>query len=308
MTNIGSIQSVPLREVWPHEAHDFTRWLQHNLHELNRVTGLELISAEREQFTANFRVDLVAEDSSGRRAIIENQLERGNHDHLGKLLTYALNLDAKIAIWIVTHATEDHQRAVMRLNEEISTVDFYLIQLAAIRINDSPPAPIFTKLVSPTPEARQIGKYKREQNDTDQRRQQFWEALLARADQTKPPFANVSPTHAPWLGLHPSWPANLGCSLNLQGNRAYIKVAFPKTESQLSDILTKLETWKVEIETAIGHPILIHDGDDSRRSFRLDVLINDSLGLDSDVDVWPTLHQQFIVVATRLNEILPAYL
>jgi RecB family endonuclease NucS len=98
---IGKIKRVPLRDVWRHEALEFTKWLQDNMDVLNEVVGLSLSNAERERSAGDFNVDLVAEDAAGNPVIIENQLERSNHDHLGKLLTYLVAIGAKAAIWIV---------------------------------------------------------------------------------------------------------------------------------------------------------------------------------------------------------------
>ncbi len=80
---IEKLKRVPLREVWKHEARDFTRWLEENIDVLNEITNLDLSNVEHEQSTGNFKVDLIAEDGSGGRVIIENQLEKSNHDHPG---------------------------------------------------------------------------------------------------------------------------------------------------------------------------------------------------------------------------------
>src|SRR3954447_8494271 len=88
-TRIGKIERVPLREVWRHEAHNLTTWLEENIDVLNDALDLNLTNVEREQAAGAFSVDLVGEDDSGGTVIIENQLERSNHDHLGKLITYA---------------------------------------------------------------------------------------------------------------------------------------------------------------------------------------------------------------------------
>lgn len=37
---IGKLERVALREVWRHEAYDFTRWLQDNIDVLNEALGL----------------------------------------------------------------------------------------------------------------------------------------------------------------------------------------------------------------------------------------------------------------------------
>ena len=98
---IGRIQRVGLRDVWRHEALDFTKWLEENVDVLNEATDLQLSGVEREQAVGAFSVDLIAEDEDGRPVVIENQLEKSNHDHLGKLLTYLVGIEARKAIWIV---------------------------------------------------------------------------------------------------------------------------------------------------------------------------------------------------------------
>lgn len=89
---IGKIVRVPLREVWRHEAHDFTRWIEDNIDVLSDVIDLELATAEREQAAGTFSVDVVAEDAQGNPVVIENQLEKSDHDHLGKLITYLTSM------------------------------------------------------------------------------------------------------------------------------------------------------------------------------------------------------------------------
>src|SRR5256714_14477763 len=117
MSDIGKIQRVLLRDVWKHEAHNFTRWLQENLDVLGDALGIPLANAEREQSAGDFSVDLIAEDSAGNAVIIENQLEKSDHDHLGKLITYLAVSEAKTAIWIVAHPRPEHVSAVSWLNE-----------------------------------------------------------------------------------------------------------------------------------------------------------------------------------------------
>src|SRR4051794_2543054 len=96
-TAIGKIERVPLREIWRHEALDLTTWLEENIDVLDDALGLSLADVRREQSAGAFSVDLVAEDGSGGTVIIENQLERSDHDHLGKLITYTAFMDAQAA-------------------------------------------------------------------------------------------------------------------------------------------------------------------------------------------------------------------
>ena len=83
---IGALSRIPLREVWKHEAADFTTWLEQNVDILNEVLDITIVNAERERSAGAFRVDLVAEDEHGNTVVIENQLEKSDHDHLGKVI------------------------------------------------------------------------------------------------------------------------------------------------------------------------------------------------------------------------------
>jgi RecB family endonuclease NucS len=103
--------------VWKHEARGFSQWLQNNIEVLNEALDLKLVNVDREQHAGDFSIDLVAEDEGGGTVVIENQLGKSDHDHLGKLITYATALDAKVAIWIVSQPRPEHVAAVTWLNE-----------------------------------------------------------------------------------------------------------------------------------------------------------------------------------------------
>ena len=123
---IGRIRRVGLRKVWSHEALDFTTWLEENVDVLDDPTGLRLSAVEREKSAGAFSVDLIAEDKDGRTVVIENQLERSDHDHLGKLLTYLVGIQAQQAVWIVADPRPEHVSVINWLNES-SSADFYLL-------------------------------------------------------------------------------------------------------------------------------------------------------------------------------------
>ena len=156
---IGRLRRVPLREVWPHEALDFTPWLEENIDELNNVIDLSLSVVAREQSAGDFNVDLVAEDESGNPVIIENQLERSNHSHLGQLITYLAQIGARAAIWIVADPRPEHVSAISWLNES-SPASFYLLKLEAVRIGESLPAPLLTLIVGSSETSQSVGEDK----------------------------------------------------------------------------------------------------------------------------------------------------
>ncbi len=150
--NLSKLNTVELRDVWGHEALDFTNWLAQteNLTLLSEEIGVDIKLIQTEANVGRFNVDILAEEeSSGRKIIIENQLENTNHDHLGKIITYASGYDAEIIIWIVGDYREEHQKAVDWLNEHTDEhIGFFLIKIELWQIEGSNPAPKFEVVVS----------------------------------------------------------------------------------------------------------------------------------------------------------------
>ena len=196
---IGKIERVPLRQVWPHEAHDLTTWLEENPDVLSDAVDFELTSVERERSAGAFSADLLGEDTNGRTVVIENQLERSDHDHLGKLLTYVAFFDAGAAVWIVAEPRPEHVRAITWLNEA-SPADFFLLKIEGIRIAGSPPAPLLTRIVGPSAESRQVGEVKKDRAERHELRHRFWTQFLEHARARTNLLSGLSPTDENWLG------------------------------------------------------------------------------------------------------------
>jgi hypothetical protein len=158
---IGKIVPVALREIWKNEANDFTSWLAQNLEALSETLDLsiEFIEQERRVDDSRFCIDIWAEDEEGNSVIIENQLEKTDHTHLGQILTYAVNVEAKTIIWITKESRQEHIAAIDWLNK-FSEKKFFLVQLSAIKIGDSDPAPQFSVICRPSPEMKVIGRGK----------------------------------------------------------------------------------------------------------------------------------------------------
>jgi hypothetical protein len=154
---------------------------------------------EREQNVGDFSVDLLAEDAAGNPVIIENQLEATDHDHLGKLLVYLSNLDAKAGLWLSPNPRPEHVNAATWLNEA-GVADFYLIKVEAVRIGDSPPAPLFTQIVGPSEQSREVGEVKKKFSERHHLREQFWTDLLKYADTQTDLHSSVSPGKYSWVG------------------------------------------------------------------------------------------------------------
>lgn len=177
--NLDTIQKVPLREVWPHEAHDFTKWLaeEQNLATLGMAVGIELELIETESSVGSFNVDIYAQESgTGRKVIIENQLEDTNHDHLGKVITYAAGKGAEVVIWVVAHARDEHRQAIEWLNQHTdSDFGFFLVEVELWKIGGSLPAPRFGVVEQPNEWTKTV-KLSEGLSETEKVKLAYWTA------------------------------------------------------------------------------------------------------------------------------------
>lgn len=157
---LGKLEKGDLRKVWLHEAIDFTNWLalDENLKLLSDEIGIDIKLLQTEAQVGKFIADILAEEeNTGRKVIIENQLEPTNHDHLGKIITYASGYDAEIIIWIVESTREEHVRAIDWLNEHTDEdINFFLIKMEIWKIGDSPYAPKFQVISQPNDWAKAV--------------------------------------------------------------------------------------------------------------------------------------------------------
>ncbi len=291
---IGKINRWKLRDVWKHEARDFTTWLEDNIDALCEPLGLSLSGIEREKRAGTFNVDLTGtEDTSGEIVIIENQLEKSDHDHLGKLITYLSSLEAKIAIWVVAEPRPEHIRAIAWLNESRSA-SFYLVKVEAIAIDDSPPAPLFTLITGPNEEAIQVGDKKRAISEQHLALVRFWTALLKSASNQTKLHANITPAASNWIGSGAGLPPGLG--LNYVTRRKdsnielYIDLGKDKEEHNI-DVFENLYEKREAIESECGSP-LSWERLDGRRACRVACRFDDAGYLDEDL--WPELHEKMI--------------
>jgi hypothetical protein len=304
---IGRLVRLPLRAVWGHEAYDFSQWLQENIEVLNAALDITLVNVDRERAAGSFSIDLVAEDEGGSTVIIENQLEKSNHDHLGKLITYLTAMGAKAAIWIVADPRPEHVAALTWLNAS-GSADFYMVKVEAVRIGESPAAPLFTMIVGPSDEAKEVGITKKEIAERYGIRKRWWAQLVERSASVSKLHAHITPGEYGWIGTSAGV---RGLNLNYVvfqtecAAELYIDRGKDSTAENKS-IFDQLYASKDAIEKAFGHE-LSWEKLENRRASRIRYTAQNG-GYRSPEEQWPQIQDQIIAAMNRLEVALRPYL
>lgn len=303
---IGRVTRVPLRSVWKHEAYDLTRWLEENIEVLGEAIDLPLANPEREKNAGSFSVDLVAEDPSGDAVVIENQLGKTDHDHLGKLLTYMVSREAKTAVWVAADPRPEHVKTVGWLNES-TDASFFLLKIEAITIGDSEPAPLLTLVVGPSEEARSVGTAKKELAERHITRQKFWTQLLQKARAQSTLHAAISPSQSTWVGTGAGM-SGLSYNYVIRQHEAAVELYIDRgkgSDEENRRILERLREHKSDIERAFGGA-LEWDWAEGRRACRVRFTIEK--GGYKDADAWGELQDTMVDAMTRMAGALSPFL
>lgn len=199
MTNalrgLGRLALVPPREVWPHEAHDFTPWLLANADVLSDLLGMELDLEVAEHPVGGFSLDLFGHDTAtGRVVIVENQLEVSDHTHLGQILTYAAGTDPATIVWVAPAFRPEHRAALDWLNTRTDEhTRFFGVEIAVVCIGDSELAPMFKLIAQPNDWEKTVratlhadGLSKKAALYSD-----FWTAWLKRVQHEQPAWSRA---------------------------------------------------------------------------------------------------------------------
>lgn len=252
---LGKLVEVNIKKVWGHEQYGFSAWLsqENNIKELSDVLGLSLSDIETEKFVGNFRCDILAKDEGSEKIVlIENQLEPTNHDHLGKIITYASGLNASVVVWIVEKAREEHASAIEWLNEHTDeTLDFFLIEVHAYQIGDSKPAPMFKIIEQPNNFSKTTKAASKDgsMNKAMAKRLEFWNMFNDVIDTRGKPFSKRKATTDHWYSVSiGSSKCNISIDLVNRENRVRISL-WIYDDKELFDMLFN---YKDEIENSLN--------------------------------------------------------
>jgi len=304
---IGKMEKVPLRDVWKREVKDFNNWLFENIEVLGEELDINLTAIEKEKKIGSFSADIIAEGSTGDTVLIENQLEKTDHDHLGKILTYVSNLEAKKAIWISNEPRSEHERATEWLNELSSDIDFYLVKIELYKIGDSPPAPKFTVIAGPTESGKVAGIEKKELAERHKKRLEFWKILLEKSKNKTPLFSNISPSKDSYISTG-GGKSGLAYLYNITYKYASVSFYIDRGKDSGEEnkkIFDNLFTHKDEIEEIFEGKLTWQRLDD-RRSSRVCKIYN-YVGLN-DKEKWDKLQNEMIEDMIKLEKAFKKYI
>ena len=305
---LGKLEEVDIRKVWPHEQYDFSKWLatEENIKELGDALNLSLTDVETEKFVGNYRCDILCKDEiTGKMVLIENQLEPTNHDHLGKIITYASGLDAAVVVWIVASARDEHASAIEWLNKHTDDeISFFLMEVHAYKIGDSDPAPQFKIVEQPNDFVKIVKAVSKnaDMNESQKNRLEFWTQFNEVVDSKGKPFNKRKATTDHWYNVAIG-SSDASISIDLVNKEHKIRVSLWINDNK--DIFDVLFQRKDEIETALGFGLEWNRLDNKKASYICTYI----KGLDfKKQDNHPMLMEQIVDLVLKMRNVFPKFM
>jgi len=280
--SFGKLKKLNLREIWQNEATNFTPWLAENIGELSEALGMQLELNQREAGVGDFSLDLLAVDlGTSRTVVIENQITQTDHDHLGKLITYASGFDASVVIWIAESFREEHRQAMEWLNQITDTgTEFFGVTIEVLQIDDSKPAYNFNPKVFPN-EWRKTKKASSSELTPKMEAYQNYFQLVIDELREKHKFTNARKTQAASWYSFASGYSGITYGVNFaKGNRARVELYISLTQKESNKkIFDLLIDEKSDVEREFGAELEWERLDD-RQASRIALYRNGSIDDD----------------------------
>jgi len=268
---LGKLEIVNLREAWESEDRSFTPWLadERNIRILGNALGMELEVRQAEASVGPFRADILCRDTAtGELVVIENQLEKTDHKHLGQTVTYAAGLDVRTVVWVAQHFTDEHRAALDWLNRvTLEDFRFFGLEIELWRIGDSAPAPKFNLAATPNDWSKTfkgVSSVRGTHSEGEKRQLEFWggfrDFLTEKGEPYKPPTIYARGYN--WWGL-----GRTGVVLSVTMNATKVRVAVGIETRTYPEWFKSLEHSSSEIEQALGFNLDWVFSEDKKRSY-----------------------------------------
>ena len=305
---LGKLQEIDIRKVWPHEQYDFSKWLasEENIQELGNTLNLSLTDIETEKYVGNYRCDILCKDEiTGKVVLIENQLESSNHDHLGKIVTYASGLDASFVVWIVASARDEHASAIEWLNKHTGDeISFFLIEIHAYTIGDSEPAPQFKIIEQPNDFSKTVKSIAKstDLNESQKCRLEFWTQFNDILEQRGKPFNKRKASTDHWYSVAVG-SSECQITIDLVNKEHKVRVGLWITGNKVR--FDYMFQHKEKIEDKLGFPLTWQRLDEKKAS----LICTYIQGLDfKSQENYPELMNESIDLVVKLREVFSKYI
>jgi len=246
---LGKLEKVDLRQIWQTEGQDFTPWLarEENLEMLGEAIGIELELEAQEKDVGKFRADILCKNTEDDSLVlIENQIEKTDHRHLGQLLTYAAGLQSVTIVWVAAKFTEEHRAALDWLNERTDKeIRFFGLEIELWKIGNSPAAPKFNVISKPNNWSKTVSDAAKEienqtTSETKKLQYRYWIALVDYLEEVRSKLRPQTPSPKHWLtftigrsGFH------LNALLNTRENKIGIELVITDEGKAFYQLLLK---------------------------------------------------------------------
>ncbi|MEW6607352.1 MAG: DUF4268 domain-containing protein [bacterium] len=281
---LSRLKKIDLREQWSREPTDFTNWLaeDENLQLLGDEIGIDISLIQTEASVGKFNVDIFAEEeNTGKKIVIENQLESTDHDHLGKLITYASGFDAEIVIWIVKDVRDEHKQAIDWLNEHTDDkINLFAIKMELWQIDNSPFAPKFQIVSKPNDWAKAIKKSTSQSglSDTKLMQLEFWTRFkeYAQNNNSSLRLRKAYPQHWYDISIGNS-KAHLALIVDTQNNQLRCELYIPDSKELFHALCNYKDDISREIDSSLEWMELVgKKASRIKTTFDIDVINNDN--------------------------------
>jgi hypothetical protein len=309
MKTLSKLEKVKLRDIWSHEATDFTQWLgkEENINDLLDEISISAENVVTEDGAGRYNVDITADETeTGKKIIIENQLEVTDHKHLGQLLTYASSFDACIIVWVVADYREEHKKAIEWFNENMSEeISFFLVKTEVWKINDSEPAVKFNVIVEPNNWSKIIKNSTSSKSPLTERKLmnlRFWQGLIEYSDQNKTKLKigrKPRPQHWYTVSIGSSQ-ATISFTTNSRNNYIGAEIYIHKDAS----LFETLEKSKDEFTHMVNYDDVSWEPLPDKQASRIKCTLNCDI---VDENRWGEYYDWFIEIGEKLEKAFKKY-